>query len=65
MASVTQVGIAFENLVFLKEYRTPVAFRAFVRIYILIIGGASTFLSTMLNPHSTDDLELRRELTLS
>ena len=53
MASVTQVGIAqvgiaFENLVFLKEYRTPVAFRAFVRIYILIIGGTSTFLSTML-----------------
>ena len=65
MASVTQVGIAFENLVFLKEYRTPVAFRAFVRIYILIIGGTSTLLSTMLYPHSTVDLELQRGRTLS
>lgn len=34
-----QVGIAFEHLTYLKEYRTPQAFRAFARVYILVIGA--------------------------
>lgn len=36
---VSKVGIAFERLCVIKEYRTPQAFRAFARVYILIIGA--------------------------
>lgn len=36
---VSMMGIAFENLTVLKEYRTPQAFRAFARVYILLIGA--------------------------
>jgi len=36
---LSKVGIAFEKLTYLKEYRTPQAFRAFARIYILLIGA--------------------------
>ena len=36
---ISKVGIAFERLCAIKEYRTPQAFRAFARVYILIIGA--------------------------
>lgn len=36
---ISKVGIAFERLCCLKEYRTPQAFRAFARVYILLIGA--------------------------
>ena len=36
---ISKVGIAFERLCVIKEYRTPQAFRAFARVYILIIGA--------------------------
>lgn len=36
---ISKVGIAFERLCCIKEYRTPQAFRAFARCYILIIGA--------------------------
>merc|ERR1711871_1622793 len=36
---LSKVAIAFEHLTYLKEYRTPQAFRAFARIYILVIGA--------------------------
>jgi hypothetical protein len=36
---ISKVGIAFGQLCNLKEYRTPQAFRAFARVYILCIGA--------------------------
>lgn len=36
---ISKAGVAFDRLTMLKEYRTPQAFRAFARIYILIIGA--------------------------
>mmetsp|Transcript_49589 Transcript_49589/g.82320 ORF Transcript_49589/g.82320 Transcript_49589/m.82320 type:complete len:132 (+) Transcript_49589:2-397(+) len=33
------MGSAFERLTFLKEYRTPRAFRSFARVYVLCIGA--------------------------
>jgi len=33
-----KAGVSFEKLCALKEYRTPQAFRAFARVYILMIG---------------------------
>jgi hypothetical protein len=36
---LSKVAIAFEHLTYLKEYRTPQAFRAFARVYILTIGA--------------------------
>lgn len=36
---VSKVGISFEQLCVIKEYRTPQAFRAFARVYILVIGA--------------------------
>lgn len=36
---ISKIGIAFERLCAIKEYRTPQAFRAFARVYILIIGA--------------------------
>jgi len=36
---VSMMGVAFERLTSLKEYRTPQAFRAFARVYILLLGG--------------------------
>lgn len=35
---VMQLGVAFERLTYLKEYRTPQAFRAFARVYTLFFG---------------------------
>eukprot|EP00287_Rhodomonas_sp_CCMP768_P003609 CAMPEP_0196736734 /NCGR_PEP_ID=MMETSP1091-20130531/14700_1 /TAXON_ID=302021 /ORGANISM="Rhodomonas sp., Strain CCMP768" /LENGTH=220 /DNA_ID=CAMNT_0042080505 /DNA_START=386 /DNA_END=1045 /DNA_ORIENTATION=+ len=36
---VSKSCMAFDRLTMLKEYRTPQAFRAFARIYILVIGA--------------------------
>ena len=35
---LSKINIAFERLVCIKEYRTPQAFRAFARVYILLFG---------------------------
>jgi hypothetical protein len=37
---ISKIGISFGRLSLLKEYRTPMAFRAFARVYILFIGAA-------------------------
>jgi len=34
---VSQVGIAFDQLTMIKEYRTPQIFRAFSRVYVLLM----------------------------
>merc|ERR1719174_1407562 len=36
---LSKVSIAFERITFLKEYRTPIAFRSFARVCILMIGA--------------------------
>lgn len=36
---VLRLGVAFERLTYLKEYRTPQAFRAFARVYTLFFGA--------------------------
>jgi len=36
---VSKVSIAFVRITFLKEYRTPIAFRSFARVCILMIGA--------------------------
>ena len=36
---ISKVSIAFDHLSYLKEYRTPQAFRAFARVYILTVGA--------------------------
>jgi len=36
---VSKVGIALERIAFIKEYRTPQAFRAFARVYIMFVGA--------------------------
>jgi len=36
---ISKMSIAFEMLSYLKEYRTPQAFRAFARMYILLVGA--------------------------
>ena len=36
---VSKIGVAVETLSFIKEYRTPQAFRAFARIYIQSVGA--------------------------
>lgn len=33
------MGMAFERLTAIKEYRTPRAFRSFARVYILLVGA--------------------------
>ena len=35
---LSKINVAFERLVCIKEYRTPQAFRAFARVYILLFG---------------------------
>ena len=36
---VNMMGMAFDRLCAIKEYRTPRAFRAFARVYILLVGA--------------------------
>ena len=36
---ISKISIAMETLAFIKEYRTPSAFRAFARIYIQVVGA--------------------------
>ena len=35
---INMIGVGFERLCAIKEYRTPQAFRAFARVYILLFG---------------------------
>jgi len=36
---INMIGVGFERLCAIKEYRTPRAFRAFARVYILLVGA--------------------------
>ena len=36
---INMMGMAFERLTAIKEYRTPRAFRSFARVYILLVGA--------------------------
>jgi len=51
---VSKMAIAFEALTCLKEYRTPQMFRAFARVYILLLGGLYGPYYVSLGDHGPD-----------
>ena len=47
---VSLAAISFERLTVIKEYRTPQAFRAFARVYILLVGALCNLPVLASNP---------------
>ena len=60
---INMIGVGFERLCAVKEYRTPRAFRAFARVYILLVRTACvhcTCTAFALGMHCTRTAHARR-----
>ena len=59
---INMIGVGFERLCAVKEYRTPRAFRAFARVYILLVRTACvhcTCTAFALSMHGTHTVHAR------